>query len=321
MKKAMPSQPMAGKSEQEIAATRERAIHALEARGYEVVNTLFTDERYNKDAMEKRELEDKPKKKVLNLFTSSSLDGVGCSVVVHQFAKGRFDSVSVQYCTKEDFEGRLNDFFDCLDMADDAGRTNDFSRFMLVLNFDVRDISEDTWMRLLNSVDSYPIRGFWMGFQPRNMSYTHWVCNNLIPSPTPALSAFVSDVDMYVKHFENSDEGVNAHHLNILLDMINPLEFEMLVGTAISENPEEHYIVAHHPEWTFVREEYRKRMIMVSNVLKTVSAVNYDLLTQIHVAQAPYYFTDLEKYVLHGIRDAKFCVVVCGEDGVCSCGK
>ena len=42
--KAMLSQPMAGKSEQEIVETRKRAIGALEKKGYEVVNTLFTDE-------------------------------------------------------------------------------------------------------------------------------------------------------------------------------------------------------------------------------------------------------------------------------------
>lgn len=44
MKKAMLSQPMAGKSEEEIVETRNRAISALEAQGYEIVNTLFTDE-------------------------------------------------------------------------------------------------------------------------------------------------------------------------------------------------------------------------------------------------------------------------------------
>ena len=45
MKKAMLSQPMAGKTDEEIIATREQAIKALEAKGYEIVNTLFTDER------------------------------------------------------------------------------------------------------------------------------------------------------------------------------------------------------------------------------------------------------------------------------------
>lgn len=52
--KAMFSQPMAGKTEQEITDTRNRAIAALEARGYEVVNTLFTDEWYSKEKMQER---------------------------------------------------------------------------------------------------------------------------------------------------------------------------------------------------------------------------------------------------------------------------
>ncbi len=44
--KAMLSQPMAGKTEEEIVATREKAVAALKAKGYEIVNTLFTDEWY-----------------------------------------------------------------------------------------------------------------------------------------------------------------------------------------------------------------------------------------------------------------------------------
>lgn len=54
MAKAMLSQPMAGKTDEEIAATREKAIVALQERGYEVINTLFTDEWYSKEAMENR---------------------------------------------------------------------------------------------------------------------------------------------------------------------------------------------------------------------------------------------------------------------------
>lgn len=54
MKKAMLSQPMAGKTEEEIVETRNRAIAALEAQGYEIVNTLFTDEWYSRENMEAR---------------------------------------------------------------------------------------------------------------------------------------------------------------------------------------------------------------------------------------------------------------------------
>lgn len=54
MPKAMLSQPMAGKTEEEIVKTRERAIQALSAAGYDVVNTKFTDEWYSDEAMAER---------------------------------------------------------------------------------------------------------------------------------------------------------------------------------------------------------------------------------------------------------------------------
>lgn len=47
-------QPMAGKTEQEIVEVRERAIAVLEAKGFEIVNTLFTDDWYNDQAMKVR---------------------------------------------------------------------------------------------------------------------------------------------------------------------------------------------------------------------------------------------------------------------------
>ena len=57
---AMLSQPMAGKTEEEIIATRERAIAALKKRGYEIINTLFTDEWYSKESMKERGVENIP---------------------------------------------------------------------------------------------------------------------------------------------------------------------------------------------------------------------------------------------------------------------
>ena len=52
--KAMLSQPMAGKTDEEIRATREKAIAVLKEKGYEIVNTLFTDEWCSKESMEAR---------------------------------------------------------------------------------------------------------------------------------------------------------------------------------------------------------------------------------------------------------------------------
>ncbi len=58
--KAMLSQPMAGKTEEEIIATRERAIAVLKERGYEIINTLFTDEWYSQESMKERGVENRP---------------------------------------------------------------------------------------------------------------------------------------------------------------------------------------------------------------------------------------------------------------------
>ena len=52
--KAMLSQPMAGKTDEEIIATREKAIKDLEAKGYEIVNTLFTDVWQSNESMKAR---------------------------------------------------------------------------------------------------------------------------------------------------------------------------------------------------------------------------------------------------------------------------
>lgn len=49
IEKAMISQPMSGKIEKEIYKVREKAIDFLEKNGYEVVDTLFTDEWVNEN--------------------------------------------------------------------------------------------------------------------------------------------------------------------------------------------------------------------------------------------------------------------------------
>lgn len=53
-KKAMLSQPMLGKSYEEIIATREKAIKTLKEKCFEIVNTLYTDEWYSKEKMAER---------------------------------------------------------------------------------------------------------------------------------------------------------------------------------------------------------------------------------------------------------------------------
>ncbi len=80
--KAMLSQPMGGKTDEEIVETRERAIKVLEAKGYEVVNTLFTDEWYSHKNMEKRGVVQIPL-----CFLAKSLENMSLCHTVY-FCKG-----------------------------------------------------------------------------------------------------------------------------------------------------------------------------------------------------------------------------------------
>ena len=80
--KAMLSQPMNGKTDEEIIATREKAIKNLEAAGYEVVNTLFTDEWYNSENMKARGVVQIPL-----CFLAKSLENMSLCHAVY-FCKG-----------------------------------------------------------------------------------------------------------------------------------------------------------------------------------------------------------------------------------------
>lgn len=80
--KAMISQPMANKTEQEIVETRERAKNVLEGLGYEFINTLFTDEWYSSESMKKRGVENVPL-----CFLAKSLENMSKCHVAY-FCKG-----------------------------------------------------------------------------------------------------------------------------------------------------------------------------------------------------------------------------------------
>ncbi|CAK7008779.1 MAG: hypothetical protein EUB_01610 [Eubacterium sp.] len=80
--KAMLSQPMAGKTNEEIKTTRDRAIKVLTAQGYEIVNTLFTDKWYSQERMEERGVVQIPL-----CFLAKSLENMSLCHVAY-FCKG-----------------------------------------------------------------------------------------------------------------------------------------------------------------------------------------------------------------------------------------
>ena len=80
--KAMISQPMAGKTPEDIVETRNRAIKFLEERGYDVVNTLFTDVWYSESCVKDRGVVNKPL-----CYLAKSLENMSLCDVAY-FCKG-----------------------------------------------------------------------------------------------------------------------------------------------------------------------------------------------------------------------------------------
>lgn len=82
IKKVMLSQPMAGMSEEEIIATRERAEKALNESGYEVINTFFSDGWTQESEMKKKGVVQKAL-----FFLAKSLESMSFCHAVY-FCKG-----------------------------------------------------------------------------------------------------------------------------------------------------------------------------------------------------------------------------------------
>lgn len=82
MKKVMISQPMAGLTNEQIVETRNRFLKFAESKSMEVVNTLFTDEWYSKEAMAERGVAQIPIS-----FLAKSIEAMSLCHVAY-FAKG-----------------------------------------------------------------------------------------------------------------------------------------------------------------------------------------------------------------------------------------
>ena len=88
MKKAMLSQPMGGKTDEEIVSTREEAVKVLQEKGYEIVNTLFTDEWYSREKMEERGVVQIPLCFLAKSLENMSLCHVACFCKGWENARG-----------------------------------------------------------------------------------------------------------------------------------------------------------------------------------------------------------------------------------------
>lgn len=80
--KAVISQPMNGLTNEQIEETRQKAIKELQNGGYDIIDTFFVDEYYNKDSLTEKGI-----KRIPIYFLSKSLEAMSQCDLMY-FCKG-----------------------------------------------------------------------------------------------------------------------------------------------------------------------------------------------------------------------------------------
>lgn len=84
--------------------------------------------------------------RMINLFTHTDLDGLGCSVLMHLHAAQTYNtSLSVAYCDYDNINKKVSDFIDLLVMSDEAGVTKPTHREIIITDL---SLDEETAKKL-----------------------------------------------------------------------------------------------------------------------------------------------------------------------------
>ena len=84
--------------------------------------------------------------RMINLFTHTDLDGIGCSVLMHLYAAHTYNtSLSVAYCDYDNINKKVSDFIDLLVMSDEAGVAKPQHRDIIITDI---SLNEETAKKL-----------------------------------------------------------------------------------------------------------------------------------------------------------------------------
>lgn len=74
------------------------------------------------------------KRKIINLFVRNSPPGAICSSVIHEWAQGKYDAVSVCYCEREEIDEKLYDLYKFIRLAEANDANPCSQREVIVIN-------------------------------------------------------------------------------------------------------------------------------------------------------------------------------------------
>ena len=267
--------------------------------------------------------------KVINLFTHTDQDGVGCSVLAHQLAKESDSAITVAYCDYSNIDERVNHLLDVMEIA--AETIDEKPKLRQILITDI-SVNKDTMERLssLMEQDETVFVSLIDHHQPKeHIENCYWAYINtdprecgtsllhkLIALPDSwlskrAVSQFVDDVRLYDTWQFDKDNPGNPMDLNVLMSVVGKDNFLDIVDGWFSseENFDRPFVVAETDWYMLVENDMKQRKeycALHNRRMKKASINGYT----VGIVFAERYISQVGDYILEQNPDIDFCAIV-----------
>lgn len=168
-------------------------------------------------------------RKVLNLFVRNSPIGALCSSVIHEWAKGRFDVVSVVYCGKEEIDDKLNNLHNLICLADSLGIKLCKKREVIVLHM---------WPKkgLLKKISS--LDGVHVTWHDLWLSETQYACRIIKRYLGFFKKKWIPGYRVAYENLKYHPEWIDYRTLDDFVALHGADEFEHLITAYLHDNPD-----------------------------------------------------------------------------------
>lgn len=250
------------------------------------------------------------------------------------YAKGRYDAIEVKYCNHNDIDEEVNRLLENIELAHRMNSLPDVDRYILITDIST---SPETANRLdkickkhnirLDLVDHHQVKDELKEYEWVHVNSNPDVCGTSLLrdylSCKPAIYnpdnwdvldyqstlSFVNDVCLYDTWRFDKTKETNSENLNILLDLMGEVEFEMLISSRLMSQPEKPYIVSDEPEYVFVEAERKKKKKYCALRNQNIQITDYKGY-KIGVVFAERYISSVGDYILTRHPEIDFCVIV-----------
>lgn len=266
---------------------------------------------------------------MINHFTHTDLDGVGCAVLIHLFARQNDASIAVEYCDRGknmNIDDRVNRFLDSLDMAHQFNVMLPSKRYVIISDISIND---QTAARLnsyrsdkfeILMVDHHPPAAFvqlcpwavvntdeticatsllYEALQPEGRFVDHRLKGNW------AIDAFVRDVQSYDTWA--FDEGDNAYYMNILLGSVGQESFQTIASSWLVDSKP--FFLEYTPYWDVVTKVSAERKAYCRRKLSGVQRLEWQGY-RLGVVFGEKCISQLADTILEACSDIDICAVI-----------